>query len=240
MILTVPALSRRDDVFVLDLGEDGNSFTPDYVAELMRLIELVAAEPAPRALVTTASGNSWALGLDLEWIATNSERVGELIEAMHLLDARMLELPVATVAAIAGHAFAGGGLFALAHDFRVMREDRGFFCLPEVDGHISFTPGLTALVRGRLAPQTAHTVLSTGRRYSGPDALAAGIVDSLASAEDVLETSIALAASLADKDPETLGAIKSELYGGVLGALRDADANRLEAAQFAAALTRLR
>jgi enoyl-CoA hydratase/carnithine racemase len=238
--LLVPALERRENVFVLDLGEDGNRFTVDYLAELMALLEMVVEAPAPRALVTTATGNSWALGLDLEWLAANREQLGELIDAMHLLDARMLELPVPTVAAIGGHAFAGGALFALAHDFRVMREDRGFFCLPEVDGQIPFTPGLTALARARLSPQVAHVALTTGRRYSGPEALAASIVDSLASAEQILDASVELAASLAEKDPATLAAIKSELYRGVLGALRDGKANKAEIGQFASAFTLLR
>jgi enoyl-CoA hydratase/carnithine racemase len=233
----MPALERRGEVFVIDLGGDGNTFTPGYVERLIELLDEVAAAPPPRALVTAATGKAWGLGLDLGWIAGNRDAVDELAQAMHRLDARMLELPVPTVAAIQGHAFAGGALFALAHDCRVMRADRGFFCLPEIDGRIQFTPGLTALVRARLVPQVAHVALTTGRRWGGAEALAAGIVDEVADADGVLERALALAGALADKDPATLGAIKAELYGDVLAALRDADANRASAERFEAALS---
>jgi enoyl-CoA hydratase/carnithine racemase len=235
----MPTLERRDEVFVIDLGDDGNRFTPDYVERLTGLLDEVADAPAPRALVTRATGKAWALGLDLEWVGANRDGVGELVRAMHRLDARMLELPVPTVAAIQGHAFAGGGLFALAHDYRVMRRDRGYFCLPEIDGRISFTPGLTALVRARLAPQVAHAALTGARRWGGTEALAAGIVDALADADAVEQVAVELAGTMAGKDPQTLGEIKATLYGDVLAALRDADANRAEAEHFDAALALL-
>jgi enoyl-CoA hydratase/carnithine racemase len=235
----MPVLERRDEVFVLDLGGDGNYFTPAYVAQLVGLLDEVAVAPPPRALVTAATGKAWALGLDLAWIGANPDGVDELVQAMHRLDARMLELPVPTVAAIQGHAFAGGAMFALAHDFRVMRADRGFFCLPEIDGHLPFTPGLTELVRSRLAPQVAHAALTSGRRYGGGEALAAGIVDELADVDGVLDCALAVAIALAGKDPATLGAIKAQLYGDVLAALRDAEANRAAPERFAAALALL-
>lgn len=235
----MPTLERRGEVFVIDLGDDGNRFTPDYVEHLLVLLDEVAGAPPPRALVTTASGKAWALGLDLEWIAANRAGVEELVEAMHRLDARMLALSAVTVAAIQGHAFAGGGMFALAHDYRVMRRDRGYFCLPEIDGRIPFTPGLTALVRARLTPQVAHAALTGGRRWSGQEALAAGIVDELADMDAVEHRAVELAGAMAGKDPQILGEIKARLYGDVLAELRDADANRAEAASFDAALALL-
>ena len=105
---------------------------------------------------------------------------------MHHLFERVLALPVPSVAAIQGHAFAGGGMLALAHDFRVMRADRGFFCLPEVDINIPFSRGMSGLIQGRLSKKTAHEAMTTGKRYGGGDALPAGIVDAIANEDDVL------------------------------------------------------
>ena len=117
-----------------------------------------------------------------------------------------------TVAAVNGHAFGAGAMIAIACDFRVMREDRGFVCFPEVDIRIPFTPGMSALVQSKTTPQTASLAMTTGRRFGGPDALAAGLVDALADEATLLDTAVAMAAPLVGKDPATLGTIKSTMY----------------------------
>ena len=97
---------------------------------------------------------------------------------MHRLFARILALPLFTVAAINGHAFAAGAMLTLAHDVRIMRQDRGYFCLPEIDlatGR-SLTPGMVSLIAARLSPQTFHQAIAMGKRYGGHEAATAGIV----------------------------------------------------------------
>jgi enoyl-CoA hydratase/carnithine racemase len=98
-------------------------------------------------LVTVGLGKFYSNGLDLNWMAANkSQSAANLLEA-HKIFARLLNLPVPTIAAINGHAYAAGMMLALSHDFRVMRDDRGFLCLPEVDLHMPFTPGMNAVIR---------------------------------------------------------------------------------------------
>lgn len=216
----MPNLDRDGEVYVLDLGNDENRFNPGWVGAVTALLDEVAAAEGPRALVTTATGKFWSNGLDLEWMGAHPEQAGPFVDDVHALFARVLSLPVPAVAACQGHVFAAGAMLALAHDFRVMRADRGFFCLPEVDISIPFTPGMGALIQARLAPQTAHEAMTTGRRYGGADAAAASIVDDAVELDRVLPAAVERAAALAGKAGPTLGAIKSQMYARPLELLR--------------------
>ncbi len=80
-------------------------------------------------------------------MAANADVLAPFVGRVHELLARVLGMGVPSVAALQGHTFAAGAMLALAHDQRVMREDRGFLCLPEVDIRIPFTPGMAALSR---------------------------------------------------------------------------------------------
>jgi enoyl-CoA hydratase/carnithine racemase len=226
----MPALHRDGDVFLLHLGDDENRLNPDWVGALEDLLDEVAAAPAPRALVTTATGKIWSNGLDLEWMAANGDQVPAFVGRVHALLGKVLALPVPTVAAIQGHCFAAGAMLSLAHDFRVMRADRGFWCLPEVDIHIPFTAPMAALIQGRLSKKTAHEAMTTGRRYGGDDAAAAGIVDHAVDEQAVPARATEIAAALAAKDGATLGAIKEAMYPEALRLLREPGAAPLAAA----------
>jgi enoyl-CoA hydratase/carnithine racemase len=216
----VPQLDRRDDVLVLDLGDGENRFHPDWIAEVDAALDEVERAEGPRALVTAATGKFFSNGLDLEWLSAHPDRRADYSASVHALLARVLALPVVTVAAVQGHAFAAGAMLALAHDFRVMRADRGFWCLPEVDIDLPFTPGMTALIQARLAPRTAHEAMVTGRRYGGTDAEAAGIVDRAVPEDAVRGTAVELARAQAARAGSTLGTIKARMHAPALAALR--------------------
>lgn len=219
----MPTLERHDDVFVLELGDGENRFHPDWIAAVNDALDEVEHADGPRALVTAASGKFFSNGLDLEWLGANADRHQEYVVSVHELFARMLCLPVVTVAAVQGHAFAAGAMFTLAHDLRVMRADRGFWCLPEAEINIPFTSGMSALIQARLAPQVAHEAMTTARRYGGGDALAAAIVDLAVGEEEVRVSAVKIAGSNAGKAGATLATIKARLYPHVVDALRDVD-----------------
>ncbi|WP_322857696.1 enoyl-CoA hydratase-related protein [Mycobacterium shigaense] len=210
-----------EKIAVLNLGGDENRFSPAFLDDYDAAIDQVVSDGA-HGLVTVASGKFYSNGLDLEWLSAHPEQGEEYIGRIHQFLARTLTLPVPTAAAVVGHAFGAGAMLALAHDFRVMRADRGYFCLPEVDIRIPFTPGMAALVQAKLGPQAAVASMTTGRRFAGPDAEKAGIVDATAGEGELPGAAIDLLRPLGAKDAGTLGAIKTTMFGAVARALTDA------------------
>jgi Delta3-Delta2-enoyl-CoA isomerase len=219
---TVPHVERDGEVVVLCLGDDENRFAPDRVAAWNELLDEVEAADGPRALVTRGEGKFWSNGLDLEWFAAHPDAADEFLGEVHKLLARLLLLPVPTVAAVTGHAFAAGAMLAVAHDAAVMRADRGYWCLPEVAIGLPFSPGMQALLLARLPVRTAHEAMTSGRRYAAADAVAAGIVDATAAEDAVVATAVARAAELAPTAGPTLGRIKAQLHAATADALRTA------------------
>ncbi|WP_072690827.1 enoyl-CoA hydratase-related protein [Rhodococcus marinonascens] len=211
-------LTSRDKIAVLDLGDDENRFSPDWLDTVGGLLD-DAQEQGSSALVTTATGKFYSNGLDLDWLMANGDRADWYVGKVQALFSRILTFPMPTVAAVNGHAFGAGAMFGVAHDYRVMRSDRGFYCFPEVDIHIPFTPGMAALIQAKLTAQTAITAMTTGHRYGGAEAHTSGLVDATAPEGEVLDSAVDLITPLAGKDPGTLGAIKSTMFASAIAAL---------------------
>ncbi|MGB2756843.1 MAG: enoyl-CoA hydratase-related protein [Acidimicrobiia bacterium] len=211
----------RGDVHILKMSNGENRFNPASVATIDSALDEVEASEGPAAIVLTGEGKFFSNGLDLDWLdPAKPDGLFELAGAFQRLAARVLVSPIPIIAAMNGHAFAAGGMLALACDARMMRADRGYFCLPEVDINIPFTEGMSALIQAKLMPNVAHEVMTTGRRYSGPEAVASGIVHTCFNEEQLMPMAIAAAQALAGKNRETLGAIKMGMYGPVVKQLR--------------------
>jgi enoyl-CoA hydratase/carnithine racemase len=204
-----------DPVSVLDLGTDENRFSLGWLQRVHSFLDGVTGP-----LVTIGSGKFYSNGLDLEWLLANGDQAAKYVAEVQELFARVLTLPVPTVAAVNGHAFGAGAMLAMAHDFRVMRADRGYFCFPEADINIPFTPGMAALIQGKLTPAAAIASMTTGRRFGAPDALALGLIDETAAEPDLLKVESDRVRPLSGKDPGTLGAIKSTMFAPAVTALR--------------------
>lgn len=213
-----PTLTITDDIAVLTLGEDENRFTPERLEQINAHLD--EAEKSAGGLVTVGSGKFYSNGLDLEWLLANGDKHEWYVGQVHQLFARVLAFPLPTVAAVNGHAFGAGSMLAIAHDSRVMRVDRGYFCFPEVDIKIPFTPGMSALIQAKTTPQTAVASMTTGHRFGGPEAQAAGLVDATAAEQEVVAAARARIQPLVGKDSATLATIKTTMYAGALAALR--------------------
>ena len=191
---------RDGDVTIVHLESGENRFHPALLDGLNEALDTVEQANGPGAVVLVGQGKFFSNGLDLDYMASAGQEEAErVLGRVHALFARVLGFPTATVAAINGHVFAAGAMLAMACDERIMRDDRGYFCLPEVDLGIPFTPGMQALLTSRMTPAVAHEAMLTGRRYTAADALDAGLVDATATEADVLGSAIVRAQTLAGK-----------------------------------------
>ncbi|HVS69614.1 MAG TPA: enoyl-CoA hydratase-related protein [Mycobacteriales bacterium] len=208
----MPTITRDGDVAVLNIGAGENRFSPDWLESMHACLDELEGLGTPAALVTVADGKFWSNGLDLDWLMAHPDRGEWYVGTVQQLLRRVLVLGMPSVAAIQGHCFAAGAMLAMAHDWRVMRADRGFFCLPEIDINLPFPPGMDALLRAKLTPNTAIDAMTTGRRYGGHDAHAAGIVTAAVPEAEVRSAALELVRPLTGKAGANLGVIKSTMF----------------------------
>lgn len=213
-------LERRESTFVLQLGDGENLLDAALLADLSAALDEVEAASGNTGLVTCGTGRFYSNGYDLDWLGSLSVDAQRAFVAEHqALLARLLLFPRPTAAAINGHAIGGGALLALAHDFRTMCADRGFFCLPEIDAGIPFRPGMIALLERRLAGHVIRDLVLGGAKVAAAKAHALGVVDETASEDALVERAVARLAPLAAKDRRSLRRMKERLYGATARAL---------------------
>lgn len=134
--------------------------------------------------------------------------------------ATILDFPYPTVALITGHTIGGACLFALAHDYRVMNSQRGFFYMPPVILGLHFQ-GIGALPRLKLAPHVARKLLLQAHKFTATQALQDGIIDEAVAPEHMLDSALAIARTWADRAKANVySLIREELYGDAMSKLK--------------------
>ena len=205
-------LERHNDVFVLTMNAGENRWNTNFVRAFETRLDEVAASEGPAALVTaSADGKFFPNGLDLDWRRGEGDGAGGdksvfASEFMALM-ARLITFPVPTIAAVNGHGFGAGFMMALCHDVRVMRADRGFICANEIQLGMAIPDEELTLFRHKMSGSAFFETVQLARRWTGPDAQAAGFVAATAPLEGLLDLAVAEAARLAP-----LGANRA-LYG---------------------------
>jgi enoyl-CoA hydratase/carnithine racemase len=195
---------RQGDVALVRMDADENRFNRTSIDAWHATLDELESIEGPLALVTTGTGKFYSNGLDLDWLVGEGATDKSFLNDVERLLVRILDFPAITVAAVNGHAFAAGAMLATAHDIVIMREDRGFWCLPEVDLGLPLTPTMFEVVAAHLPTATLRESSLTGRRYPGPDALSAGIVHELASEDSVVTRALERALELAQKDRQVI------------------------------------
>lgn len=209
--------AREGNVHVVTLGDDANLIDPGFVARLHEVLDAVdAASAGPSGLVLTARGKFFSNGLDVATLMQlEPEAMKQFNRDLVRAFGRLVTLPIPTAAAVNGHAFAGGAVLALTCDWRVVRADRGWICMSEVDAKVPIGAGAMAMLRAKLPAATVRDAVLTAKRYAADDAIAAGWADAKAPEAGLVAAALDIVRPLADKDRGIYRSLKRTLWADV-------------------------
>ncbi|KAI0106491.1 enoyl-CoA hydratase/isomerase [Nemania sp. FL0031] len=187
-----------------------NRLTPEFCGAFMAALDIIEFEQEPGVVVTTSGiPKFYSNGLDLE-LAMTLPRFWE--GALYPFFRRFLTFPMPTIALINGHAFAGGIMLAMHHDYRVFTgSGKGFACVNELEFGAPLPPPLAGIFRLKTTPLVYRSLVLEAKRYDAKAALEAGIVDAVGEIDAVLK--LVQERGLVEKGTKgSYGLLKAEMY----------------------------
>lgn len=150
-----------------------------------------------RAVVITGAGNSFSAGVDLVQLTQGGANyVKRFLPVMDAFFHALLTFPKPVVAAVNGHALAGGCIIAACCDHVVMADGTGRIGVTELVVGVPFPMLPLEIVRARLSARKARDLIYSARTVLPPEALALGLVDELAPAAEVMTRAVEAATRL--------------------------------------------
>ena len=174
------------------------------------LVELAAS--ACRAVIVTGTGSIFSAGVDLLRVLDGGATyLDGFLPALSDMTDAMLRFPKPLVAAVNGHAIAGGCVMVCACDRRLMTDGRGRIGVPELLVGVPFPLVALEAIRWGAAAATLQETIFSGGTHSPAEALRRGLVDEVVTDGQLDERALATAHQLADIPAETFGLVKTML-----------------------------
>jgi enoyl-CoA hydratase len=174
-----------------------------------------------RAIVITGTGSTFSAGVDLFAVVDGGpEYVDRFYPALVKMFLEVFAVTKPVIAAVNGHAIAGGCILTLAADYKLMAEGKGRIGLPETLVGVPFPPSVIEVVRFAVPPQHLQSLLFTGKTVPPDEALRLGLVDEVVPPETLTERAIAVAEQLASLPARTFALAKRQLRGHALDRAR--------------------
>ncbi|CZR51934.1 related to enoyl-CoA hydratase/isomerase [Phialocephala subalpina] len=214
---TFVCTSLSDKVYLLTFTSppDNRLLTPFLQTFLLALDILEFSYPHGVVVTTSGIPKFYSNGLDLEH---SSSTPNFFPNSLFALFKRLLTYPMPTVALVNGHAFAGGFMVAMYHDYRIFNPSRGFVCLNELDLGVPLKPAMSSIFRQKLSPQIYKTMVLEAKRFSAKEALEGGIVDASGGMEE-LKNFIGQRKLSEKSKMGVYGLLKAEMFRETLGYL---------------------
>lgn len=206
------AFERRGSTALLTLQRPpANALNLDLLQQAAEILPQLVV-PEVRALVITGQGRFFSAGLDLFAVFAYADKEAAAFPVVFdEVVAGFYALPIPVVAAINGHAIAGGAVLAATADFRLVSEGESLLGLSEIRVGVPFPVSALEPVRSAWSGPHLGELLYRGRNFRPPEALAAGLVDEVVPAAELLDRALALADELGSRVPVAFAATKRAL-----------------------------
>ncbi len=210
----------HDAIAVLRIDKPkANALDPDLLRALHDAVDGAHRDGAG-AIVLTGTGGIFSAGVDLPALLQGGEAYArELLLCLDAAVRQLLECDRPIVAAINGHAIAGGCVLAASCDARVMNREHGRIGVTELPVGVPFPAVALEVIRGLLPPHTASDLVLTGRTMRGDAAADCGLVDAVTAGDAVLDEAMRRAGALAALSPPAFAVTKRQLRAPLLDAI---------------------
>ena len=186
----------------------GNALNLEFLSKLVDTLEELERSDT-RAVIITGKDNMFSAGVDLPaLVAGGSEYARQFVPMMERCFERFAMFPKPLVAAVNGHAIAGGAIIMFACDQRLLARGTARIGLTEVLVGVMFPAWAMEIARYATPPHHFPTLICTGRTWLPEESLQRGLVDELLDPQQLLERALRVAEELSKVSPEIFSASK--------------------------------
>ncbi|MGD8305359.1 MAG: enoyl-CoA hydratase/isomerase family protein [Ignavibacteria bacterium] len=198
-----------------------NALNDEVVKQLHDAFKELEKDSDTKALILTGSNSFFSFGFDIPQLLTYSkENFTKFLKGFTELYTYMFTYPKPIIAAINGHAIAGGCMLALACDKRFMVERKAKISLNEITFGASIFSGSTEMLRFCVGSKNATEILYSGDMYNAQDAFNIGLIDKITTNEKLVEDTESIALNLGNKLTETFASLKLLLRAPIAEEMR--------------------
>ncbi|NLB51971.1 MAG: enoyl-CoA hydratase/isomerase family protein [Syntrophomonadaceae bacterium] len=227
--MAIAEWKKEGTVAILTMTKGENRHNPEWCEVMLSIYNEILDDSQIKAIVLTSGDpKNFCLGVDTDWLL---KRLGEndypAISRWLYINSEvfkaMLMSPVPTIAAINGHAFGNGAMLAGACDFRFMRADRGYLCLPEIDLGIQLAPSMLEWMKRIMPYHLFIRMLLSGERIGAAELEKHNVITKACeNAEKTLEEAVAFAGTF-NKSRTGMAEMKQRAYKHIIDKMKNDD-----------------
>jgi enoyl-CoA hydratase/carnithine racemase len=205
-----------------------NALNPSVIRALQAAFDEAESAASVRAVILTGTGKFFSFGFDVpEFLSFSKDAFIRFLTDFTGFYTRLFVFPKPVIAALNGHAVAGGCMLATACDGRVMASGKGKISLNEITFGASVFAGSVAMLRAAVGQRNAEKILYSGAMYGAEEALRLGLIDQVTDGESLIEIATAQALALASGNAVAFASMKRLLRGPITEEFRKREADAI-------------